>query len=186
MKMHCYFLLNIKHRTPVLTIVLGEGAPPPLKKYNCEAPGEGAVFPPLPRGDSNSLSPALSILHVKPVESAVWFLHSAWLQMMMMMMMIWWYDGDTKDAREEFESSSISSYYLASLPSSFSSSSLVPIAVDFTTFFCVIFLFTFIDRYSVDYNYVAARRHIFVCFMAKSAFWRGFSALAPYTGVGPI
>jgi len=30
------------------------------------------------------------------------------------------------------------------------------------------------------------RRHIFVCFMAKSAFWRGFSALAPYTGVGPI
>ena len=27
---------------------------------------------------------------------------------------------------------------------------------------------------------------IFVCFMAKSAFWRGFSALAPYTGVGPI
>jgi len=34
--------------------------------------------------------------------------------------------------------------------------------------------------------YVAARRHIFVCFMAKSAFWRGFSALAPYTGVGPI
>jgi len=29
------------------------------------------------------------------------------------------------------------------------------------------------------------RRHIFVCFMAKSAFWRGFSALAPYTGVGP-
>ena len=26
--------------------------------------------------------------------------------------------------------------------------------------------------------------HIFVCFMAKSAFWRGFSALAPYTGVG--
>jgi len=28
--------------------------------------------------------------------------------------------------------------------------------------------------------------HIFVCFMAKSAFWRGFSALAPYTGVGPI
>ena len=37
-----------------------------------------------------------------------------------------------------------------------------------------------------NYNYVAARRHIFVCFMAKSAFWRGFSALAPYTGVGPI
>jgi len=34
--------------------------------------------------------------------------------------------------------------------------------------------------------YVAARRHIFVCFMTKSAFWRGFSALAPYTGVGPI
>ena len=30
------------------------------------------------------------------------------------------------------------------------------------------------------------RRHIFVCFMAKSAFWRGFSALAPYTGVVPI
>jgi len=30
------------------------------------------------------------------------------------------------------------------------------------------------------------RRHIFVCFMAKSAFWRGFSALAPYTGVGRI
>jgi len=30
------------------------------------------------------------------------------------------------------------------------------------------------------------RRHIFVCFTAKSAFWRGFSALAPYTGVGPI
>ena len=30
------------------------------------------------------------------------------------------------------------------------------------------------------------RRHIFVCFMAKSAFWIGFSALAPYTGVGPI
>jgi len=30
------------------------------------------------------------------------------------------------------------------------------------------------------------RRHIFVCFMAKSAFWRGFSALAPYTGLGPI
>ena len=30
------------------------------------------------------------------------------------------------------------------------------------------------------------RRHIFVCFMAKSAFWRGFSALAPYTWVGPI
>jgi len=29
------------------------------------------------------------------------------------------------------------------------------------------------------------RRHIFVCFMAKSAFWRCFSALAPYTGVGP-
>jgi len=27
------------------------------------------------------------------------------------------------------------------------------------------------------------RRHIFVCFMAKSTFWRGFSALAPYTGV---
>jgi len=35
-------------------------------------------------------------------------------------------------------------------------------------------------------SYVAARRHIFVCFMAKSAFWRGFSTLAPYTGVGPI
>jgi len=35
-------------------------------------------------------------------------------------------------------------------------------------------------------NYVAARRHICFCFMAKSAFWRGFSALAPYTGVGPI
>jgi len=34
--------------------------------------------------------------------------------------------------------------------------------------------------------YVAARRHICFCFMAKSAFWRGFSALAPYTGVGPI
>jgi len=34
--------------------------------------------------------------------------------------------------------------------------------------------------------YVASRRHIFVCFMAKSAFLRGFSALAPYTGVGPI
>jgi len=30
------------------------------------------------------------------------------------------------------------------------------------------------------------RRHIFVCFMAKSAFLGGFSALAPYTGVGPI
>ena len=30
------------------------------------------------------------------------------------------------------------------------------------------------------------RRHIFVCFMAKSAFFGGFSALAPYTGVGPI
>jgi len=30
------------------------------------------------------------------------------------------------------------------------------------------------------------RRHIFVCFVAKSAFWRCFSALAPYTGVGPI
>ena len=30
------------------------------------------------------------------------------------------------------------------------------------------------------------RRHIFVCFMAKSAFWRGFAALAPYTGVEPI
>jgi len=30
------------------------------------------------------------------------------------------------------------------------------------------------------------RRHIFVCCMAKSAFWRGFSALAPDTGVGPI
>ena len=30
------------------------------------------------------------------------------------------------------------------------------------------------------------RRHIFVCFMAKSAFWKGFSALAPYTGVRPI
>ena len=30
------------------------------------------------------------------------------------------------------------------------------------------------------------RQHLFVCFMAKSAFWRGFSALAPYTGVGPI
>ena len=36
------------------------------------------------------------------------------------------------------------------------------------------------------YYYVAARRHICFCFMAKSAFWRGFSALAPYTGVGPI
>jgi len=30
--------------------------------------------------------------------------------------------------------------------------------------------------------YVAAK----ACFKAKSAFWRGFSALAPYTGVGPI
>jgi len=30
------------------------------------------------------------------------------------------------------------------------------------------------------------RRHIFVCFMAKSAFWAGFLALAPYIGVGPI
>ena len=30
------------------------------------------------------------------------------------------------------------------------------------------------------------RRHIFVCFMAKLAFLGGFSALAPYTGVGPI
>jgi len=30
------------------------------------------------------------------------------------------------------------------------------------------------------------RLHIFVCFMAKSAFWRVFWALAPYTGVGPI
>ena len=39
---------------------------------------------------------------------------------------------------------------------------------------------------SVTLHYVAARRHIFVCFMAKSAFWRVFSALAPYTGVGPI
>jgi len=29
------------------------------------------------------------------------------------------------------------------------------------------------------------RRHIFVCFITKSAFWSGFSALAPYTGVGP-
>ena len=35
-------------------------------------------------------------------------------------------------------------------------------------------------------SYVAARRHICFCFVAKSAFWRGFSALAPYTGVGPI
>ena len=26
----------------------------------------------------------------------------------------------------------------------------------------------------------------FLCFMAKSAFWRGFSVLSPYTGVGPI
>ena len=34
--------------------------------------------------------------------------------------------------------------------------------------------------------YVAAGQHICFCFMAKSAFWRGFSALAPYTGVGPI
>ena len=37
-----------------------------------------------------------------------------------------------------------------------------------------------------NHSYVAARRHICFCFMAKSAFWRGFSALAPYTGVGPI
>ena len=26
------------------------------------------------------------------------------------------------------------------------------------------------------------RRHIFVCFMAKSAFWRGFSALSVHRG----
>ena len=45
----------------------------------------------------------------------------------------------------------------------------------------------FLQRIKISgFCYVAARRHIFVCFMAKSAFWRGFSALAPYTGVGPI
>jgi len=45
-----------------------------------------------------------------------------------------------------------------------------------------------VSRTQTDFSliYVAARRHILVCFMAKSAFWRGFSALAPYTGVGPI
>jgi len=41
-------------------------------------------------------------------------------------------------------------------------------------------------KFYCKFYYVAARRHIFVCFMAKSALWRGFSALAPYTGVGPI
>ena len=46
-------------------------------------------------------------------------------------------------------------------------------------------LFTPHDSDSIV-HYVAARRHICFCFMAKSAFWRGFSALAPYTGVGPI
>jgi len=49
----------------------------------------------------------------------------------------------------------------------------------------IIFLLISAPRLGV-YYYVAARQHIFVCFMAKSAFWRGFSALAPYTGVGPI
>ena len=34
------------------------------------------------------------------------------------------------------------------------------------------------DRPTVDDHYVAAKA-IFVCFMAKSAFWEGFSALSP-------
>ena len=42
----------------------------------------------------------------------------------------------------------------------------------------------YLERYLVIY--VVARRHIFVCFMPKSAFWRAFSTLDPYTGVGPI
>jgi len=41
-------------------------------------------------------------------------------------------------------------------------------------------------KYWPIFKILSLRRHIFVCFMAKSAFCRGFSALAPYTGVGPI
>jgi len=42
------------------------------------------------------------------------------------------------------------------------------------------------DVQKLDLFMSPLRRHIFVCFMAKSAFLRGFSALAPYSGVGPI
>jgi len=63
-------------------------------------------------------------------------------------------------------------------------------ATFYSFFFFYYFLFCY-EAYcvfiiTVYYIYVAARRHICFCFMAKSAFWRGFSALAPYTGVGPI